>query len=111
MNQHTRERNQLREILVEALKPFANYTTGNPDWVEKARNLLKTVEEQFVDAQVMAKENPDTFEAPTEAELNEIEPGDFVKVCAKPERFWAIVECVDGDNIVAVVNNDLQQSS
>jgi hypothetical protein len=107
MNQHTQERDQLREVLIEALKPFANYTTGNPDWVEKARKLLEVIKEQFVDAQEMAKNHPDTFEAPTREELDSISVGDYVKICAEPERFWVIVEQIDGDKITGTVNNDL----
>lgn len=64
-------------------------------------------ERQFVDAQEMAANNPATFEAPTQAELDGIKPHQHVKVCTGGERFWVLVTSVDGDNITGTVANDL----
>ena len=61
----------------------------------------------FVDAQEMVKVHPETFYAPSKDELDDISIGDFVKVCDNDERFWVIVEEIDGDTITGVVDNDL----
>ena len=62
----------------------------------------------FVNAQEMHRAHPDTFDAPSVADLNSISVGDIVKVCANEcERFWTTVTAVDGDMITATVNNDL----
>lgn len=65
----------------------------------------------FIDAQLMRKNHPTTFDAPTEDELKCLVVGDCIKVCPdtkpKSERFWAIVESVKGDDVTATVNNDL----
>jgi hypothetical protein len=45
----------------------------------------------WTDAQVMAAENPDTFEAPSSAELRALHPGSVVKVHNGQERFWVMV--------------------
>jgi len=61
--------------------------------------------DDWVDAQQMAKENPETFEAPTEEELEAIEVGWTVKVCNGQERFWTeVVEKGDGYLLVKVDN-------
>jgi hypothetical protein len=65
---------------------------------------------KFVDAQKMQEQHPFTFEAPTQEELEKILPGDIVKVCVEPERFWCIVKYVETATIIAEVNNDLVYS-
>lgn len=65
----------------------------------------------FIDAQEMSKNN-DTFEAPDLSELNELEVGNTIKVCAdgeevSGERFWCEILSIDGENIEARVDNDL----
>ena len=62
---------------------------------------------QFVDAQQMAKEHPDTFEAPTKSNLNAIGQGSMVKVSICKERFWVIVNSRKGYSIVGTVDNEL----
>jgi uncharacterized protein YegJ (DUF2314 family) len=65
----------------------------------------------FVDAQEMARLNPDTFEAPNKEELDAITEGDSVKICNSQERFWVTVASVDGDYITATVDNHLLDTS
>lgn len=62
----------------------------------------------FVNAQKMAKEHPNTFEAPTASELCRIGKGTFVKVCAdEVERFWVKITKRNGNQLTGVVDNDL----
>lgn len=61
----------------------------------------------FIDAQQMKKEHPDTFEAPNQKELNKIKVDSLVKICVEGERFWTVVTKVENDTITAIVNNEL----
>lgn len=61
----------------------------------------------FADAQEMHRANPITFEAPTQEELDALVPEMFVKVCAGRERFWAIIQKIEGDKITAIIDNIL----
>ena len=61
----------------------------------------------FTDAQQMAIEHPDTFEAPDRTDLDTIEPGVYVKVCTAGERFWVMTERKLNQHIVGTVANDL----
>ena len=74
------------------------------------------VTSMLTNAQEMAQTYPDTFYAPDSAELQSIRPGSAVKVCASPEvpkgevtgeRFWTLVEKLEGDYICATVENNL----
>ncbi|HSG31860.1 MAG TPA: hypothetical protein VLB82_09975 [Thermodesulfobacteriota bacterium] len=65
---------------------------------------------QFEDAQQIFSEHPDTFYAPSKEELETITEGSLVKICVCNERFWTIVKSVDGETIVATVNNQLIES-
>lgn len=62
---------------------------------------------KFIDAQEMAKNHPDTFEAPTLEELNKIKQDDSVKLCHNAERFWVTVIEVHEDEIIGEVDNQL----
>ena len=62
---------------------------------------------EFLDAQEQHISHPDTFDAPTQDELNRLQIGDFIKVCIHPERFWAQVTKIFGDRVVAIVDNNL----
>ena len=62
---------------------------------------------KFEDAQALHQLHPDTFEAPTPEDLQDLKPGDFVKVCALRERFWAEVIAVETGVITARVDNNL----
>ena len=56
----------------------------------------------------MARNHPETFEAPSQGELDAIKPGANVKVCYdNKERFWTLVKEVNGNQIIATVDNDL----
>lgn len=65
------------------------------------------MEHKFIDAQEMSQLHPDTFEAPTSDDLNQIKEGTIVKVSNGEERFWTHVIKVDGDKITAEVDNNL----
>ena len=61
----------------------------------------------FVDAQEMHESNPDTFEAPSIADLKKVNKGSFVKVCHNDERFWVKVTKVVEDKVYGIVYNKL----
>ena len=64
--------------------------------------------ELLTDAQQMAKDNPDTFEAPATEDLDSIKEGSFVKICAaESERFWVKVTRVEDNLIEGTVDNQL----
>lgn len=73
--------------------------------MSKEVNLKKNLE--FVNAQEQARLHPETFEAPSKAELDAIVEGSTVKVSIGGERFWNQVTKVDGSIITATVDNDL----
>lgn len=62
---------------------------------------------EFTDAQVMHRNYPDTFEVPSEAELDALSAGDHVKVCAGGERFWVQLASVEGQVLRGHVANEL----
>lgn len=62
---------------------------------------------RFVNAQKMKKQYPDSFYGPATKDLEALKPGDFVKVCAYQERFWAEVLEIEGQNVTARIDNDL----
>lgn len=39
--------------------------------------------------------------------IEHLQPGDFVKIRREGERFWLIVQSIEGESITAVVNNNL----
>ena len=47
------------------------------------------------DAQLLATMHPETFDAPTQSEIETLIPGDLVKVCRNGERFWVILTDVE----------------
>ena len=67
----------------------------------------------LTDAQEMMRNHPATFEAPTLDELSDIKPGMGVKICATGphggERFWTLVQSVEGDVIHATVDSHLER--
>jgi hypothetical protein len=62
---------------------------------------------KFVNAQQMAKDHPNTFEAPLQKDLDAIKVGSYVKICVEPERFWVKVTARQDDNLTGEINNDL----
>lgn len=61
----------------------------------------------FTDAQELAKQYPETFFAPEQDELYKLKTGSTVKVCAADERFWCVVVEIQGEKVIAKVDNDL----
>lgn len=61
----------------------------------------------FIDAQRMAQEYPDSFQVPTFDELQAVAVGDNVKVCTGGERFWVKVTKVEGQVFAGTINSDL----
>ncbi len=61
----------------------------------------------LVNAQEMQRKHPKTFEAPSREELDKLKIDDTVKVACCGERFWTIITKINGDNITAIVDNDL----
>ncbi len=62
---------------------------------------------QLNDAQQMAEENPSTFEAPSSAQLEQIDVGYVVKVSNNYDRFWIRVTGVEGEKLTGKIENDL----
>ena len=62
---------------------------------------------KFIDAQKMAKENPETFYAPSSTELDKIKKGNSVKIAISKERFWVTVVFVNNNKITGTIDNDL----
>lgn len=60
-----------------------------------------------VNAQQMALKYPETFEVPSNDELDSITKNDFVKICMSNERFWCQVIEVKIDVIIGRVDNQL----
>ena len=69
--------------------------------------MINKMEVEFVDGQQMNKENPTTFEVPSQEELSGLKEGVFVKVATGGERFWVQIKNVDADEIVGIIDNDL----
>jgi len=61
----------------------------------------------FENAQQLRRQYPDTFYAPGEEELQKLQQGDMVKICALQERFWAEVISITDKIVTARVDNDL----
>lgn len=74
-----------------------------------SKKRSRTIVYEFRDAQQMAKDCPDTFDAPAYSDTSMVRQGDHVKVCACGERFWVMV--IDNDvaaqRIVGTVDNAL----
>ena len=68
----------------------------------KAKNV------ELISAKYMNEQNPETFEIPTNDELDKISVGSLVKVCANRERFWVEVVDLENDWFIGKVNNVLQ---
>ena len=63
---------------------------------------------EFMDAQQLALDHPDTFQAPELSMLQvTVVPGDYVKVATNKERFWVKVVAVFDGLIKAKVSNEL----
>jgi len=61
---------------------------------------------RLINAKMMSIKHPDSFDY-WEEEIANLKVGDIVKVSNSWERFWTIVKSINGDKIVAEVNNGL----
>jgi len=61
----------------------------------------------LVNAKLMAKEHPETFFVPSDAEIKRVKPGDFVKLARNDERFWVRVTGWVGKKWHGTVANEL----
>ena len=66
---------------------------------------MKTV--QLENAQEIAKEHPETFNAPSRLALRRLVVGDSIKVCCAGERFWVTVTELKEGSVVGTIDNDL----
>ena len=62
----------------------------------------------FIDAQLMNQEHPDTFDIPTVEELDALAVGDDVKVAIGGERFWTRITEINDGSFMAEVDNELE---
>lgn len=63
--------------------------------MNKNKRRKRAIKYEFRDAQQMAKDYPETFEAPPISHIEALRQGDHVKVCSHGERFWVMV--IDND--------------
>ena len=77
---------------------------------------MNALDLSFINAQQMHKENPESFYAPDETELENLNPNDFVKIGVRIfdkecscdcERFWLEVIRIEDGVIHARVDNQL----
>ena len=75
----------------------------------KEKNML-------INAQEKAKKYPETFHVPSMDDLKDLRPGLSVKIALEfgedkdgfsSERFWVIISSIEGDEITAIVDNEL----
>lgn len=76
--------------------------------------MTKIHTDHWIDAQVLAKRHPSTFSAPSLEELEMLSVGDIAKVARGDNefngiRFWTVITEIDGDEIIAEVNNDIKE--
>lgn len=64
----------------------------------------------LLDAKAQHKKHPETFEAPSDAALKKIKPGNFVKVARNNERFWVRVTGFQKRRIHGAVYNKLDNN-
>ena len=62
----------------------------------------------LLDAHAMSIEYPQSFILPSAEQLGSIVPGSFLKISSNGERFWVVVQTVDGNNINASIDNNLR---
>jgi len=62
---------------------------------------------EFIDAQKMHKENPETFYAPILPLLKTVIAGSTVKIGIGGERFWVYVKSVNFNELTGTIDNDL----
>lgn len=74
----------------------------------------------FGDAQQLKKEFPQTFEAPSQEELDSLKINDSIKVAvlfdskentATAERFWVLITKIENDTVTGTVDNELVKTA
>lgn len=61
----------------------------------------------ILDYQHLHSELPQTFTVPSQEELDKIIPGDLVRICVEPERFWVRVKTIEGDKVTGNIYSDM----
>ena len=69
--------------------------------------MKNTPTDLLLDATAQHAATPDTFKLPCDHRLDQLKPGDFVKVCRNNERFWIQVSGRRGNTIDGLVANIL----
>lgn len=70
--------------------------------------MTQPIADAWVDARLMRMQHPETFQAPTEEQLDAIVPGDSVKVSNGKERFFVkVTEVLPHGALRGVVDNYL----
>lgn len=68
---------------------------------------MRVITDRWINAQEYQKKFPESFQAPNHDELSSLKIGDFVKICNGKERFWVIIEKLDGNQLTGRVDNIL----
>ena len=84
---------------------YPNSKTASEAYNKLVRMIIP--KHKFVNAQRMHKKHPKSFLVPSSKELNGLNVGDIVKVCAYRERFWVKITQIDGDKLQGRVDNIL----
>lgn len=84
-----------------------NYKLSNPRKKRISNPAAPKKVKGLVDASLLAFEFPETFQRPSDSELKNIKPGDFVKVARNNERFWVHVDGFVGRRIHGKIDNKL----
>jgi len=65
------------------------------------------IQTELVNAKYMSEQYPETFDVPSDTELNNLKSGDLVKICVNRERFWVEIISINQDKILTRIDNDL----
>ena len=69
--------------------------------------IINLEEMGIINAQEQTKLYPDTFEAPSQSELESLTETDYAKICVSGERFWVLITKVEKNTIEGTVDNIL----
>lgn len=61
----------------------------------------------IIDFQHLHEELPQTFSIPSKEAMDKIIPGDLVKICVEPERFWVRVETIQNNKVTGHIYSDM----
>lgn len=86
------------------------------EWLAAHGRKMPATPWTFVDAEMTAKQYPDSFEIPTAEEIATVDKGSLVKLIFEivdpiegepiAERMWVIVTQRKGDNFIGILDND-----